>query len=852
MKRKTIFSIYTIIIGLLFVFSNSCEKDDPKSMAQLTTTVVSEITQTSAISGGNITNDGGAAVSARGICWSTNQSPTINDSKTTNGTGTGSFTANITSLTAGTTYHVRAYATNSEGTSYGNAISFTTLEATDLPTITTSEATDVSEVTQTSAVFAGNITNDGGASITARGVCWATNETPTIDDNKTVDGTGKGNFKSNITGLAPGTTYYARVYATNSKGTNYGKVISFKTLDAIDKPTITTTEDNDITEVTQTTAVFTGEITDDGGAAITARGVCWGTNETPTIDDNKTVNGEGTGSFTSNITGLAPSTTYYVRIYATNSEGTNYGNTISFTTQQGAIMGTFTDARDGNVYQTVTIGDQVWMAENLKYLPEVAGPDIGSETEAVYYVYDYNGTNVSAAKATTNYNAYGVLYNWPAAMAGAVSSSSSPSNVQGICPTGWHLPSNSEWTILAQHIGGRNVAGGKLRETGTAHWLSPNEGATNETGFTALPGGRRSFNAVFDNFSYYGYWWSATEYEDDYSWFLDIYYEGTKMGNGSHGNHLGFSVRCVKSNKAATLPTITTTEITEVAETTAVSGGRIINDGGAAVTARGVCWSINQTPSINDNKTMSGSGTGSFSSSITGLAPGTNYYVRAYATNSVGTSYGSAISFTTKQDFATITDIEENVYKIVTIGTQTWMAENLRTTKFNNGTNITLVSDSASWGQLTTPAYCWWGNDKDTFGADYGALYNWHTVKSGKLCPAGWHVPSDAEWTTLADQMGGEWVAGSKLKETGFTHWLSPNTGATNEVGFTARAGGLRLEDGRYMWLKTSANWWATDEYDYPYKAKCRQIYYFGASSNSLSTDDRYKETGLSIRCVKD
>ena len=177
MKRKTIFSVYTIIIGLLFVFSNSCEKDDPKSMAQLTTTVVSEITQTSAISGGNITNDGGAAVSARGICWSTNQSPTINDSKTTNGTGTGSFTANITSLTAGTTYHVRAYATNSEGTSYGNAISFTTLEATDLPTITTSEATDVSEVTQTSAVFAGNITNDGGASITARGVCWATNET---------------------------------------------------------------------------------------------------------------------------------------------------------------------------------------------------------------------------------------------------------------------------------------------------------------------------------------------------------------------------------------------------------------------------------------------------------------------------------------------------------------------------------------------------------------------------------------------------------------------------------------------------------------------------------------------------
>ncbi|HOR61199.1 MAG TPA: FISUMP domain-containing protein [Bacteroidales bacterium] len=148
------------------------------------------------------------------------------------------------------------------------------------------------------------------------------------------------------------------------------------------------------------------------------------------------------------------------------------------------IVFSFTDPRDNNTYRTVQIGNQIWMAENLKYLPSVVGPGTGSKTNPYYYVYDYVGTNVDAAKQSAIYTTYGVLYNWEAA--------------KTACPTGWHLPSDAEWTILTNYLGGEAVAGGKLKETGTTHWNSPNEGATNETDFTALPGGNRANSDYFD------------------------------------------------------------------------------------------------------------------------------------------------------------------------------------------------------------------------------------------------------------------------------------------------------------------------------------------------------------------
>ncbi|HOD89133.1 MAG TPA: FISUMP domain-containing protein [Bacteroidales bacterium] len=208
--------------------------------------------------------------------------------------------------------------------------------------------------------------------------------------------------------------------------------------------------------------------------------------------------------------------------------------------------GTFVDERDNREYSWVKIGEQVWMAENLKYLPSVVGPGTGSNTEAYYYVYDYDGTNVDAAKATENYATYGVLYNWTAAMAGAVSSDANPSGVQGICPDGWHLPSDAEWTQLKDYLG--ENAGGKLKEVGTTHWADPNTGATNESGFTALPGGGRSHEGNFYDVGNLGVWWFSTEYESDKAW-------GWYLGNSNSGIFSGYgyrnedySIRCVRDN----------------------------------------------------------------------------------------------------------------------------------------------------------------------------------------------------------------------------------------------------------------------------------------------------------------
>jgi uncharacterized protein (TIGR02145 family) len=201
---------------------------------------------------------------------------------------------------------------------------------------------------------------------------------------------------------------------------------------------------------------------------------------------------------------------------------------------------------DGNNYSTVKIGDQVWMAENLKYLPSVVGPGTGSETAPYYYVYGYNGTNVAKAKANSNYQTYGVLYNWRAAMNGKPGSSANPSGVQGVCPTGWHLPSDAEWSELTDNLGGESIAGDKLKESGTVHWNSPNTGATNETGFTALPGGLRYLDGAFINVESIGYWWSATEFSIDNAWVRDMSYTHGDVDRGCGSKEYGLSVRCVR------------------------------------------------------------------------------------------------------------------------------------------------------------------------------------------------------------------------------------------------------------------------------------------------------------------
>ena len=556
---------------------------------------------------------------------------------------------------------------------------------------------------------------------------------------------------------------------------------------------------------------------------------------------------------------------------------------------------------DGNYYQTVVIGTQTWMAENLTVTHFRDGTNIPNVTDNTAWsnlttnAYCWYNNDFATYK-----NTYGALYNWYTV------------NTVNLCPIGWKVPDDEEWTILTDYLGGTSVAGGKLKEAGTLNWNSPNTGATNESGFTGRPGGVFDNLGNFNGLGSYGGWWTSGGYTTNAPMrFLN--YDVTSVGVNNLDKKNGFSVRCIQIIQ----PTLTTQSIDTITQITAKSGGNVSNNGGSLVTACGVCWSTSSNPTVLDNHTTENSiGAGNFWSSLTGLSPNTTYYVRAYATNIVGTAYGNELSFTTYKSDA-ITDNEGNYYNIVKIGSQNWMAENLRVRHYNNGDNIlttypavTDISAEASpeyqWSykdallelpvqiqplitagvggltftQLVAGGYITtnqatvlenWAtslaitnaNNKSiqtindeckgisaTIPQISGLLYTWFVVADGsrKVCPSGWHVPTYEEWTTLTNYLGGYNVAGGKLKETGFTHWYSPNTGATNETGFTALPGGPRFSTGEFSDFGRNGFWWSLTDSLSAY-AKTLSLSFF---NNFAETNADIKKDGLSVRCLMD
>ncbi|MDD4641356.1 MAG: hypothetical protein PHF92_08390 [Bacteroidales bacterium] len=514
---------WILCIVLISLFFDGCANKPTTPI--LTTNEVSDISCNSAISGGIITSDGGETIIEKGVCWSTNINPEISDNKTSDGSGNESFTSFLADLQPKTRYYVRAYASNSVGTAYGNTLSFESLELR-LPELTTNE---ISDIKSTEALCGGVISSDGGFTITARGVCWDTIPNPTIANNKTIDGAGAGGFSSMLTDLQPKTKYYVRAYATNSNGTGYGMAMAFETFNVASLIT------SEVTNIFYNSAISGGTISSNGGQTITSRGVCWGTS-TDSVELEKalgfTEDGSGIGSFESILVGLSPGITFYIRAYATSSIETYYGNIVTFQTL-------------GLELPELTTNE----VANIDYTSAITGGNITSD----------GGSRITQ---------------------------------RGICWSTNPDPTTSDYII----VNGTGIGDFTCELTdlvpGTTYYLRAF--AINEVGT-------------------------------------------------AYGNSLSFETLELK------IPEITTNEISEIKFTSATSGGIITSDGGSSVNTFGICWSTNSEPTISDNITVDSVEINEFISRLTNLTPGTTYYVRSYATNSIGTGYGNTIVFQTHE-----------------------------------------------------------------------------------------------------------------------------------------------------------------------------------------------------------
>ena len=399
------------------------------------------------------------------------------------------------------------------------------------PTVVTGTITDIK---YNSAKISVTVSDDGGSSVSKRGVCWNTTGNPTLSNciGSTDNGTGTGAFTASVSSLTENQQYFIVAYATNASGTAYGTVKQFTTLQ-LSLPQVTTAS---VTNITATSATCGGNVSSDGGTTVTARGVCWSTSHNPTTANSHTTNGSGTGSFTSNLTGLTSNTLYYVRAYATNSVGTAYGNETSFTTLSSPgqpCPGIPTVTYEGKTYNTVLIGSQCWFKENLNVGTRINGSQ-DQTNNGIKEKYCY-------ADLESNCNVYGGLYQWDELMQYVTTQ-----GAKGLCPAGWHIPTDAEWTTLTTYLGGEAVAGGKMKEAGYTHWAPPNTGATNSSGFTALPGGYRHFVGSFFSLASFAYFWSSSQFDATYAWYRTLYYDYEFVYRDGYVKTYGFSCRCLQ------------------------------------------------------------------------------------------------------------------------------------------------------------------------------------------------------------------------------------------------------------------------------------------------------------------
>lgn len=1007
-KWEIQYDLHFMTHAVLYKYSKLSVRCLKTELSEIHTSAVSIISETTATIECNVVSEGGESVTARGCVWSMSSNPTIsnNDGITIDGSGLGNFSSVIKWLTPNTEYYVRAYATNSAGTAYGEELVFTTkslnspcpglesifyqghsyntvqigsqcwfaenlryLPAVNSLTSTSTtvpyyyvymyNGTDFSEATLTTEYNNFGVLYNWTAAKTACPDGWSlpshydwtvlersisTSETSTTDfpyynqteqyglrgyneGSKIVDpelwtpadltdtyDAGISNFNALPAGAKLASSFlvqnggeqaywwsstqsstsnawyrsldflYPGIYRNTSSKAYAYSVRCVKTNDVYGiLPSVIT---HDVENLTTISAKLIAEVESPGQSVVGSRGILWGTNPQMDYDtyQNRVLVDTGLGEYFLQLNTLSPGVTYYFRAFAMNDLGIGYSEAVEFTTlelpEAQPCSETPTVDYEGYSYKTVKIGNQCWFAENLKYLPNVIENSTISLTIPYCYVFGYNGTDVNEAVLTDNYNTYGVLYNWAAVMNGESGSANNPSNVKGICPNGWHLPSKLEFEQLTSYLINNGYAyNGIVGQTGIAKSMSDtllwnsstSNGAignnlltNNSSGFSVIPSG-----LIFSGYSSIPYtanfWTSTVQGTSTYSYELALHYNANNSGTNAYPKSAANSVRCIRD---FVTPEVSTIGVSQVSYTTAVIDGQVISGGELPVLARGIVWSCTSNPTlaVSEGFSVNGIGIGEFSGQMYHLISDTLYYVRTYARNSADTIYGEEITVETPA-FPNCgnVDYQGYSYKTVIIGERCWLAENMRYLP-------TVVPPSSS--SYSVPYYYVYGyNGTNVADAkatsnyqNYGVLYNW--IAAAMVCPPGWNLPNHNDWTYLERTIcggiennsifpfsnsstgtnmtnnAGSSIAGGSTMWTDGALENNPLFGAS---GFNALPGGKLEYSNYFTMINTFAFFWTNSD-------QANSHYWFrwiSYQDSSINRSYNSANLGYSVRCVQ-